>query len=102
MTLPGRDNVIRVGALLSVIVISGALSSAAGASNGDDGRARHENLHHQDSGWRGPWTSPLFGVRVYPGYPAPIYSAPYTPYYAPPPPYVPLPPVVLSFGFRWH
>jgi len=84
-----------VSGLLSAIVIAVALSSAAGTSNGDDERPCHENLHHRDSTWIPPLP---FGVRVYPGYYlAPIYSALYAPYYAPPPRYVPLPTVVLSF-----
>ena len=43
MTLPGRDNVIRVCARLGAIVIAVARSSVAGASSGDDGRPRPEN-----------------------------------------------------------
>ena len=108
MRLPFRcthESVLSVcSALFCAVVIALAVPSAARASNGDDGRPRDEHVHHKDGGWRGPWiVPPPFGVRVYPGYyPAPIYSAPYTPYYAPPPPHVELPPKVLSFGFRWQ
>jgi hypothetical protein len=105
MTLPARKNLVRITcALMSAVLIPLAMPATARASNGDDWHRRDAHLHHQGSGWGGPWlVPPPFGMRVYPGYyPAPIYSTPCTPYYAPPPPSVPLPPVVLSFGFRWH